>query len=57
MDLLARLFCGMFVLWLLAMAVGLLLALMPTILAVAGFFLMIAFLTLLGRLIGSWFRY
>lgn len=57
MDLLSRLFCGLFVVWLLAMAVGLLIALMPLILAVAGFFLMIGFLTLLGRLVGSWFYY
>lgn len=57
MDLLAKLFCGLFVVWLLVMAVGLLIALMPVILAVVGFLLMLAVLALLGRLIGSWFYY
>lgn len=57
MDLLTKLFCGLFVVWLLAMAVGLLIALMPVILAVVGSLLMLAVLALLGRLIGSWFYY
>ena len=57
MDLLAKVFCGLLVVWVLIMAAGLLLALMPVILAVAGFFLMIGLLALVGRLIGSWFYY
>jgi hypothetical protein len=52
MDLLAKLFCVLFFVWLVAMAVGLLIALMPVILFVIGFFLMIGFLTLLVRLLG-----
>ena len=55
MDFLTKVFCGLFVVWLVAMAVGLLLALMPAILAVVGFFLMMAFLAFVGRLVGSWF--
>jgi hypothetical protein len=52
MDLLGKLIAGLFALWLLALAVGLVISLMPIILAVVGFFLMIGFLTLLVRLLG-----
>jgi hypothetical protein len=41
----------------LALVVGLLIALMPVILAVVGFFLMLAVLAFIGRLVGSWFYY
>ena len=57
MDLLGKLIAGVIVVWLLALALGLVISLMPIILAAAGFFLMLGFLALLGRLMGSWFCY
>lgn len=55
MDLSAKLFCGMFVVWLLVMAVGLLLVLMPVILFIVGFFIIMSILVLLGRFAASSF--
>lgn len=43
-------------LWLAAMAVGLVIAAMPIILAVVGFVLMYAFLNLIGIWVGSLFK-
>ncbi len=57
MDLACKLVVGLFCVWAGAMAVGLLIALMPVILAVAGFFLMIVIVTFVGKLVGSWFLY
>jgi hypothetical protein len=52
MDLLGKLTGGLFVVWLVAMVVGLVIAFMPVVLVVVGFFLMVGFLTLLVRLLG-----
>lgn len=57
MDLAFKLVMGLFAAWAFAMVVGLLIALVPVLLAVAGFFLMIGLLTLVGRLVGSWIGY
>ena len=57
MDLAAKIVMGLFVLWAGAMVVGLIIALAPLILYAVGFVLMMAILTLIGRLIGSWFTY
>lgn len=54
MDVIVRSFCGSL---LLALVVGLLIALMPVILFILGFLLMIGFLAFVGRLLGSWVRY
>ncbi len=57
MDLAAKIVMALFILWVGAMVVGLIIALAPLILFVVGFVLMMAILTLIGRLIGSWFIY
>ena len=57
MDLASKVVAGLFAVWAAAMVVGLLIALAPVILFVAGFFLMMAILTLIGRLVASWFFY
>ena len=57
MDLGAKVVAGLFVVWAVAMAVGLLIALAPAILFVVGFVLMVVVVTFVGRLVGSWFLY
>jgi hypothetical protein len=57
MDIGAKIVMGLFAVWAAAMAVGLIIALAPVILLVVGFVLMIVVLTLIGRLVGSWFLY
>jgi hypothetical protein len=57
MDLAGKIVAGLIALWAVAMVVGLLIAIAPLLLFVAGFFLMIGLLTLIGRLVGSWFLY
>jgi len=57
MDIGAKIVAGLFVVWAGAMVVGLLIALIPLILAVAAFFLMIVIVAFVGRLVGSWFLY
>lgn len=57
MDLASKIVAGLFVIWAVAMVVGLIIALAPVILAVAGFFLMMAVLAFVGRLVASWFFY
>jgi len=57
MDVAAKIVMGLLVLWAGAMVVGLIIALAPLILFVVGFVLMMAILTLIVRLIGSWFIY
>lgn len=57
MDLGAKIVAGLFVVWAGAMGIGLIIALAPVILFVAGFGLMLLILTLLARLVGSWFLY
>ena len=57
MDIAAKIVMALFILWVGAMVVGLIIALAPLIMFVVGFLLMMAILTLIGRLIGSWFTY
>lgn len=49
-----KVFCGFLVLWAGAMIVGLLIALLPVILTIVGFFLAVAVLCFVGRLMASW---
>ncbi len=55
MDIGAKIVMGLFVVWAAVMAVGLLIALMPVILFIVGFVLILSILTLIGRLVASWF--
>lgn len=55
MDLFGKLIAGLFIIWAGAMVIGLLIALAPLLLVVVGFFLMLGLLTLIGRLVASWF--
>lgn len=57
MDLVAKIVAGLFVVWAGAIVVGLIISLMPVILFVVGFVAMMAILTLIGRLVASWFFY
>lgn len=57
MDPAGKVVMGLFFVWAGAMVVGLLIALIPLLLAVAAFFLMIVIVAFLGRLVGSWFLY
>lgn len=57
MDIGAKIVAGLFVLWAAAMVIGLLIALIPLILAAAAFFLMVVIVSFVGKLVGSWFLY
>jgi hypothetical protein len=57
MDDLSKFTGAVMILWVGAMTVGLLIALMPVIVAVFGFVLMVAVVGFVARLVASWFGY
>ena len=57
MDLATKIGLCLFAVWAGAMFVGLLVALAPLILYAVGFIVTMAILTLIGRLVSSWFGY
>jgi hypothetical protein len=57
MDLLGKIIWGAMIVWAGALAVGLLIAALPLIVAVIGFVLMVAVVGFVGRLVTSWLFY
>jgi len=57
MDVLGKLVWAVLIIWAVAMASGLLIALAPVILSLVGFILMVALVAFVGRLVASFWFY